>query len=152
MTAMDPAPPRMPVRHLARVVFRHRRNAGLFALAVLVAATLFTLISPRAYRSQAKLLVRLGRENATLDPTATFGQSPVVAVPQSRENEINTAAEILKSRVLLEKVVDAVGPEAILSGRSHPADSGDAPPDEARRHKAVLKLARQLDVEPVKKT
>ncbi len=149
---MDPAPSRMPVRHIARVLFRHRRKIGVFALAVLVAVALFTLLSPRAYRSQGKLLVRLGRENATLDPTATFGQSPVVAVPQSRENEINTAAEILKSRVLLEKVVDAVGPEAILSGRSPAPDSAAAPADEARRHKAVLKLAKQLDVEPVKKT
>src|SRR5437868_15520011 len=130
MTAMDPAPPRMPVRHLARVVFRHRRNAGLFALAVLVAATLFTLISPRAYRSQAKLLVRLGRENAALDPTATFGQAPVVAVPSSREDDIYSALEILTSRFLLEQVVDSVGPGAIL-GRGAPAPdrAGHRPAD-----------------------
>src|SRR5262249_5440215 len=111
--------------------------------------------SPRAYRSQAKLFVRLGRENATLDPTATFGQAPVVAVPPSREHEINTAAEILKSRVLLEKVVDAIGPQAILDGRdTPPADQAGPAPHGAvqERYRALRKLTKLLDVEPVKRS
>ena len=108
-------------------------------LAVLAGTALVTILSPRAYRSQAKLFVRLGRENATLDPTATVGQAPVVAVQQSRENEINTAVEILKSRVLTEKVVDAVGPAAIL-GESVPAK-----PDEKQRYRAITKLTKLLE-------
>src|SRR5437870_1285276 len=109
--------PTTQLRDHARVFYRHKGKMLLFFLTAVACVAAFTLLSPRAYRSQAKLFVRLGRENATLDPTATFGQTRVVAVPQSRENEINTAVEILKSRVLLEKVVDAVGPEAILDGR-----------------------------------
>src|SRR5437773_1976209 len=97
---MEPDEPGLSFHDLGRALFRHKGKATLFFLAVLAGVTLWTLLSPRAYRSQAKLFVRLGRENATLDPTASFGQPPVVAVPQSRENEINTAAEILKSRVL----------------------------------------------------
>lgn len=144
-----------PLHEYARVFFRHQRKMGLFFVSAVVVVAGFTLLGPRAYRSQAKLFVRLGRENATLDPTATFGQAPVVAVPQSRENEINTAVEILKSRVLLDKVVDAVGPQAILSGRSVPPEGeADAPTPEAaeRRYRAVARLTKLLDVEPVRKS
>jgi uncharacterized protein involved in exopolysaccharide biosynthesis len=143
---MIPAVPSQPLTDLSRIVSRHRRKALLAFLAVLAATALVTWISPRAYRSQAKLFVRLGRENATLDPTATVGQAPVVTVQQTRENEINTAVEILKSRVLMEKVVDAVGPSAIL------AESAPAAPDEKQRYRAVAKLTKLLDVEPVKKS
>src|SRR5947209_9052594 len=143
---MIPAAPSQPLTDLSRIVSRHRTKALLAFLAVLTATALVTWISPRAYRSQAKLFVRLGRENATLDPTATVGQGPVVTVQQTRENEINTAVEILKSRVLIEKVVDAVGPAAIL------AESAPAAPDEKQRYRAVAKLTKLLDVEPVKKS
>ena len=51
---------------------------------------------PEIYRSDAKLMVRIGRESVTLDPTATTGQ--VIAVGPSRESEINSEMEILKSR------------------------------------------------------
>src|SRR5947209_1497957 len=142
---MTSAAPSQPLQELAGVLSRHRRKAALAFVAVLAATALVTLISPRAYRSQAKLFVRLGRENATLDPTVTVG-SPVVAVQQTRENEINTAVEILKSRVLVEKVVDAVGPAAILS------ESAPAAPDEKQRYRAITKLSKLLDVEPIKKS
>lgn len=58
--------------------------AVTFAVVMTIAAVV-VIFMPRAYRSQAKLFVRLGRENAALDPTASFGQSPVVAVPASRK-------------------------------------------------------------------
>jgi uncharacterized protein involved in exopolysaccharide biosynthesis len=78
--------------------------------AATVGITAFT--APR-YRSEAKLLVRLGRENAFLDPTASLGQGVVVAVPQSREEDLISIVEILQSFTLAEAVVDAIGPEAI---------------------------------------
>ena len=120
---MASAGPPQPLQNFVRIAFRQKRKMTQAALAVLVLAGLWTLVSSRAYRSQAKLFVRLGRENATLDPTATVGQAPVLSVQQSRENEINTAVEILKSRVLLEKVADAVGAGAIL-GESPASDDG----------------------------
>jgi uncharacterized protein involved in exopolysaccharide biosynthesis len=151
---MEPGDTTKPLRDLARAAFRHHRKMAIFFLATIAATLLITLISPRSFRSQAKLFARLGRENATLDPTATFSQSPVVAVPQSRENELNTAAEVLKSRVLLEKVVDALGPQAILNGRvAPPTDSGTPPADaDPHRYEAILKLTRMVDVEAVKKS
>src|SRR2546421_5302062 len=130
---MNPTDPSRSLREFVHVAFRHKRKVALCFLAVLAATAVFTLVSPRAYRSQAKLFVRLGRENATLDPTAAVGQGPVVAVPQSRENEIVTAVEILKSRILVEKVVDAIGPPTIL-GESPSSD------EVGQRYRAVVKL------------
>src|SRR5437764_1941493 len=122
---MTPAVPSQPLLDVAFVVYRHWRKAVITALIVLIATAVITWLMPRAYRSQAKLFVRLGRENVTLDPTATFGQAPVVAVPQSRENEINSVVEILRSRSLLDAVVDRVGPAALLGeGGLKEADPG----------------------------
>ena len=75
------------------------------------------------YRSQAQLLVRLGRENVAIDPTATVGQTPAVSIPQSMENEINSAVVLLKSRVIVEKVVDSLGPRVILGAEPYVARS-----------------------------
>jgi uncharacterized protein involved in exopolysaccharide biosynthesis len=106
-------------------VIRHRGKVFFFLLAVIAASGLTAALTPRSYRSEGKLLVRLGRENATLGPTATLGSESVVAVPSSREPDINSAVELLCSRAVLEKVVDAVGPEKILSPDA-PAVSGQS--------------------------
>jgi uncharacterized protein involved in exopolysaccharide biosynthesis len=142
MTAADPS---QPVGDTVRVLLRHKGKVAACVVAILAATALITITSPRAYRSQAKLFVRLGRENATLDPTATVGSAPVVGVQQTRDNEINTAVEILKSRVVLEKVADAIGPGAIL-GESKSSDPA------TQRYYAITRLGKQLDVEPVKKS
>ncbi len=105
-------------------LLRHKWKAlGLF-VTLMGAAVAVTALSPRTFRSEAKLFVRLGRENSTVDPTATVGRDPIVAVPITRDSEINSVVEILSSRVLLDKVVDAIGPGDIL-GRSESTGPGE---------------------------
>jgi uncharacterized protein involved in exopolysaccharide biosynthesis len=136
----------------------------VFFLVVMAATALGTYLSPRSYRSQAKLFIRLGRENVTLDPTATLGQAAVVAVPPTRETEINSVIEILTSRDLIEKVVDAVGPEAIL-GEGPPvapaaksateADTVASSPETGEvtdRYRAILKLRKMLVVDATRRS
>lgn len=106
--------PERSLRDLYYVLFRHRRKTLLFFAAVVVTVTAGTFLTPETYRSEAKLLVRLGRESVSLDPTATTGQ--VVNIGQSRETEINSEMEILKSRELAEKVVDSFGASVFLKG------------------------------------
>src|SRR5262249_16596432 len=79
-----------------------------------------TFLMPKVYRSEGKLLVRLGRENMALDPAATLGTTPVLTVQQTQENEINSVIEILKSRALAERIVDELGPAAILGNVEAP--------------------------------
>jgi capsular exopolysaccharide synthesis family protein len=100
------------LRDLYYVLFRHKWKMILFFLAVTVSVFVRTYRSPEVYRSEAKLLVRLGRESVTLDPTATTGQ--IINVSRSRESEVNLELEILKSRELSENVVDSIGPDAFI--------------------------------------
>ncbi len=77
------------------------------------AATLAYLSkTPRKYESEAKLLIRLGKESITIDPTVTNGQ--VVSVSDSRESEVNAFSDLLTSRVILEKVVDKLTPAVVM--------------------------------------
>ena len=66
-------------------------------------------------------------------------------MPQSRDNEINSVVEILQSRALLEKVVDALGPATVLARQTAAAG-----PDE--REDAVLRLTGNLKVEAARKS
>ena len=99
----------LTLRRLASILFRHRRAILVACALTFVLAVCWTIVSPKRYQSQAKLLVRLGRENATLDPTSTVGQGPAIAVPNSREEEINSVIEIVQSRPLPPM---PVGPQA----------------------------------------
>jgi capsular exopolysaccharide synthesis family protein len=107
------------LRDILYVFFRHKWKMVSFFFAVILVVTTVTFVCGKVYRSEAKLLMRLGHESVTLDPTAATGQ--IVPVLQSRENEINSELEILKSRELVEKVVDSVGPQKLLkrSGDKH---------------------------------
>ena len=146
----------LSLRGTSRTLFRHKRKMVLFFVVVLGGVTAATLLMPRAYRSQSKLFIRLGRENVILDPTTTLNQAPVVAVPQSRENEINSVIEILRSRSLLEQVVDRVGAAAVLGEgelapdfSNNPAATTAAP---QVRDKAVRILGRKIEVDAVRKS
>jgi len=99
------------LRDLFYIIFRHKGKMLVWFLTVMVVVTTVTFLMPETYRSTAKLLLRLGRESVTLDPTATTG--PVISVSQSRAGEIQAELEILQSQELIEKLVSTLGPEVI---------------------------------------
>lgn len=117
------------LRLLRRALGRHRRKGLLVFATILACAVAASAIVPRTYRSEAKMLVRLGRADTMLDPTASAGSEPVASVPRLRDAEVNSLAEILGSRALAEKVVDAIGPAAILETEG----TGDASEPEEDR-------------------
>jgi uncharacterized protein involved in exopolysaccharide biosynthesis len=104
--------PAWSLRDFYYVLFRHKWKVILFFLAVVVTVTVYTFLATEIYKAEAKLLVRIGRESVSLDPTATTGQ--VMGIGQSRESEINSELEILKSRELAERVVDTIGLKVFL--------------------------------------
>jgi uncharacterized protein involved in exopolysaccharide biosynthesis len=105
-------------------VERNWRLAGGVAAGVLVVTLLGTLFLPRTYYSEARLFVRFGRENLMLDPTATTGQ--MISIYESRENEINSLLEVLKSRPMVDKLVESLGPEYVLRGWGEPQAASPA--------------------------
>lgn len=92
-----------------------RRKLIFFAtfLAVMLLTVVAVITARSQFASQAKLFVRVGRESIGLDPTATVtGQ--VLGVNVKRETEINSVAELVRSRNVFESVADAIGVDRIL--------------------------------------
>src|SRR5688572_29761739 len=88
------------VGYAVRAARRHWRKGASASFAVSLVALAGTLCMPRHYCSEARLLVRFGRENQV-----------------SRESEINSLIEIFRSRAILDRVVMELGPEYVLTGR-----------------------------------
>lgn len=154
---MDVAPARPPessLRDIYYLLFRHKKLALTTGIVVLVLVIAGTFLLPEIFESEAMLLVKLGRESVSLDPTVTTGQ--IVTTYQSREQEINSEIEILRSRELTEQVVNVVGVEALLRNPLviAPIDSAQGYPATAREReeyeKAILAVSRNLLVEPQK--
>ena len=120
MVKIEEAIPQSSLRDLYYVLFRHKRKIIVFFLAVMIITAVGIVLTTEAYLSEAKLLVRLGRENVTLDPTAATGT--IAPIRPSHESVINTELEILGSQEIAEMAVDAIGPE-VLFDKEHPVNS-----------------------------
>jgi uncharacterized protein involved in exopolysaccharide biosynthesis len=126
-------PNRPTLRDWAAVGFRHSRLIGFSFLLIFGSTVLITLLSPRQYEAELKILVK--RERA--DPLVTLDDRPQLGPPEVAEQDLNSEVELLKSRDLLAKVVAAMG-----------VPSGDS----VRTYKAVRDLERNLTVERLRKT
>jgi len=100
------------LRDIYYIIFRHKWKALFFFLAVTTLVTFFAVLSPQVYRSEAKLLLRAGPNNVSLDASPRDAQT--VSAGSSLKSQINSELEILRSRPLAEKVVDAIGPQRFL--------------------------------------
>ena len=116
--------PQRSLRDVYYILFRHKLKAITFLIVVFVTVTLGTFLAAEVYRSDAKVLVRVGKESVSLDPTATTG--PVITLGQQRENEIKSELEILNSQDLVEKEVDAMGPATFLTSADDMEGQGAA--------------------------
>ena len=99
------------VREIARIFFRYRRRGNAVFGGCLILVVIMLIICPRKYTSEARLFVRLGRENVTLDPTATTA-GQIVSLSGNRESEINSVLEVLRSRSIIERVFETITPDA----------------------------------------
>ena len=119
----------------------------LIVLTGLILTAALVVFAPRKYRSEAKLLVKMGRENAALDPTVTTAGQPVT-IHRTRQNEMDTAREVMRSRKLIEDVVDRIGADAILRGHLAPDNARD---DTRAKDNSVVSRIKSLlpTIDPV---
>lgn len=137
---MESAPAEWSVRSVLEVLFRHWGKALCAFVVILTAMVAWAILAPHAYRSEAKLLVQVGRESVSLDPTAVIGDTTLD--PRTTwENEINSELEVLKNAELRRAVVDLLGADVILGRARGPADAGAASrsPGLLERAKAVVR-------------
>lgn len=111
---------RPSLRELFTVVFKRWRMIAIFALLVLAVATAVALLRPDTYLVRATLLVDRARADVALAPTESSQ-----LVTQLSEQDLNSEVEALKSRQLIEEVVNAlaVGEHGEI-GPKEPADLG----------------------------
>src|SRR5262245_44320794 len=108
-------------RDVARILFRHWRKIALISCGVMGLALLAIAFYPRSYVSESKLVIRIGRESVGLDPTATTGDT--VMLQKTQDEEVNSAVNIFMGREVLERAVEKVGADRILSNSPDEATS-----------------------------
>ena len=138
----SPAP---TLRELAMVLFRQRGVFVCVSGLVLTAAILYLFVGAR-YRADMKILVRPGRADA---PVSAQENAPLDLTRLAiAEEELNSEVELLRDDEVLRRVVEEDG----LGGRDWlhflRLNEGHA----ERVERATRRLARKLEVAPVKKT
>jgi succinoglycan biosynthesis transport protein ExoP len=94
------------VRDLLYVVFRHKWKIVIVALLVIFGVALYTYVVPEKYTSEARILVKVGRESMAVDPTIA---GPTMGMLVNRDAEVRSEVAILESRELIEEVVKGLG-------------------------------------------
>lgn len=131
----------LTLRDFVYVLFRHKWKMLFFFTFVVCLVTAVTILSPEIYRSDAKLLLRIGRESVSLDPTASTG--PVMGISQSRLSEINSEIEILRGQDLIEQVINSIGCENLLK-ESQAAGGGSSSPQWLQAVKSLLRWPKNV--------
>lgn len=134
------------LRDLLGVGFRQKRliiNAfvGVFSLVILMA-----FILPRKYQAEMKILVRHERADNMVTPDR---EQPMQMRTDVSEEELQSEAELLKSRDLLTKVVEDCGLQK-AGDRALLGSTGQG--NDEMTSRAVEKLEKDLKVDPIKLT
>ncbi len=108
-----------------RSLARHTTKAFLVLCLVILCTIGWIVFKPSEYESIAKIYVRVGRENNTLDPSATTGQT--VNIAQTFASEINSMLQIIGSSETASLVAKNIGVETILANDL--ASAADDPND-----------------------
>lgn len=143
------AAPEATLRDILVPLFRHRRLMALSFFGIFLGGILTALLLANQYEAHFKVLVKRER----VDPVVSSEASPQTsqAAPPVTEEEINSEVELLRSDDVLQKVVLASGlqdkKQSWFSALVKPKEDA-----ETSVAKAVQGLAKQLQIEAVKKT
>lgn len=134
------------MRDLMAVGFRQRRIILNSFLGILSIAVLLAFLLPKKYVAQMKILVRHERAEPVVSPER---ESPLQWQTQVSEEELQSEAELIRSKDLLRKVVMAC--DLQNSGRS-PLWNIKENADDEKITRAVQTLDKDLKIEPIKLT
>ncbi len=96
---------------ISNALWVYRTRVIFTALLIVVCTTTLVVLLPKRFESEAKLFVRLGRNSASIDPVMI---GTAISLQESRETEMNSIVDMLKSRGFADRVVADVGAERIL--------------------------------------
>jgi uncharacterized protein involved in exopolysaccharide biosynthesis len=133
------------VRELAMVLFRQRR-VFVWAAGLVFAAAVLYAVTGTTYQASMKILVRRGRADA---PVSSGENAPLDLTHLAvTEEELNSEVELLRDNDVLRRVVEETG----IGGRDwlHFLRMHEGRAERVER--TARRLAKKLQVEPVKKT
>ena len=136
------------IKGLLESVFRHRFKLLLYNLLIILGVIALILWAPRKYGSQAKVWLKIGRQNMRLDPTATMG-STIGVQRTTQEDEIRSVLDVISSRGVVETVVDKLSPEVVLGDAPLPGQSPSQPNPLAPLLKSISSLNPLGQIDPI---
>lgn len=143
------------LRDFLAIGFRQRRLIVGTFLGILCAAVLIAFLLPRKYETQLKILVRPVRADSVVSPDL----APALQLrSQVTDEELESEAELLKSKDLLAKVVLACdlhkrGSSSLWNSIwDRAGGAGENPEGDRKVARAVIALEKDLTVEPIRRT
>jgi len=115
---LDHVPSQFSLRDILTVVFKRRNLIILLVLSVMAATVVLSLLQPRIYRVSANLLVNRARVEVPIGPT----ESAQAFVGRVSEQDLNSEIEIIKSREMIEDVLQVLGVDEMLRPKSSGID------------------------------
>lgn len=110
--------PGFSLRDALNVLFCHKWKIILFFCTVVSSISVSTYRMPYFYSSEAKIVINPGRDPNTIAPIL----GPSQFLSQNQQEKVNNEVLILKSRLLAEKVVNAIGEEQFFKKRVKSSD------------------------------
>jgi uncharacterized protein involved in exopolysaccharide biosynthesis len=132
-------------RDLIAIGFRHKRPIVITFCAILLGAALATIVQPAEYQASTKFLI----ERSRMDPIVSAGQDAKLIRADVTEEELNSEVELLQSEDVLRQVVLASGLHQRWTLLNYLGIQTSEPTRIAR---AVARLQKELQIEPVKKS
>jgi uncharacterized protein involved in exopolysaccharide biosynthesis len=132
-----PEPSGLGLHDILFMLFRHKWKVLVLTFVGLLTAAVVYLLTPPAYESEAKLLVRYVVERSAVD-----GESQIKTPGPDNHALINSEVQILTSEDLIRQVAQTLGVDRFALG---------AAPD-LKMEKAIESIDRALDVSVVKDT
>ena len=136
--------------HLARVVWRHKGKMLACFVAAVGLATVAALFLAENISLRRKTARSVGARKHGDRPHGHHRRHSDANRSAVAQNEINSIIEIVHSRVLIEKVVDAIGPEVLMESSTSPTlltDDGSSSASAMVRAAAIRMLTKSLNVE-----
>src|SRR5437588_12780685 len=134
------------LRDLLEIGFRQRRVIINSFLGIFSVALLLAFLLPRKYEAQMKILVRHERAEQVVSPER---DTPVQWRTEVSEEELQSEAELIRSKDLLGRVVVACNLQSLDGGSLWSKAEEN---DEQKIAHAVIKLEKALTVQPIKLT
>jgi uncharacterized protein involved in exopolysaccharide biosynthesis len=107
--------PEQSRRDFFRIIFRQKLKILLFFFLITGAAAFMASRALRTYESEAKIMVRVGREMLSDDPLVRTGEARSSTSSTSYADQMESEVAILKSRIVAAQTVDQIGVEAFLA-------------------------------------